>query len=145
MLGLAGGASVLAAQLFDRAPVQLYEVYDYWHTSPQFFLLRCGVLLMIMAAAYAWCQWGLARNGYSPAIQLGKTSLLVYWVHIEFVYGRLSILPKKQCSIAKATAGLLIIFAAMMLLSILRTNWKKRSAVPRLENPVVIPNVSEAI
>jgi uncharacterized membrane protein len=145
VLGLTGVASVMAAQWLDRAPVQLYEVYDYWHTSPQFFLLRCGVLLMILAAAYAWCQWGWARNRYSPAIQLGKTSLLVYWVHIEFVYGRLSILPKRQCSIARATAGLLVIFAAMMLLSILRTSWKKRSAAPRIENPVVIQNVSEAI
>jgi uncharacterized membrane protein len=145
VLGFAGVVGVVAAELFDRAPVQLYEVYDYWHTSPQFFLLRCGVLLIIMAAAYVWCQWGWARNGYSPGIQLGKTSLLVYWVHIEFVYGRLSILPKRQCSIAKATAGLLVIFAAMMLLSILRTTWKQRSAAPRLEKSVVIQNVSEAV
>jgi len=145
VLGLAGVVSVVMAQLFDRAPLQLYEVYDYWHTSPQFFLLRCGVLLIIMAAAYVWCQWGWARNGYSPSIQLGKTSLLVYWVHIEFVYGRLSILPKRQCSIAKATAGLLVIFTAMMLLSILRTTWKQRSAAPRLEKSVVIQNVSEAV
>ena len=145
VLGLAGVVSVVMAQLFDRAPLQLYEVYDYWHASPQFFLLRCGVLLIIMAAAYAWCQWGWARNGYSPAVQLGKTSLLVYWVHIEFVYGRLSILPKRQCSIPKATAGLLVIFAAMMLLSILRTTWKRRSAAPRLEKSVVIQNVSEAV
>ena len=33
---------------------------------------------------------------FSPLIQLGKTSLLVYWVHIEFVYGRFSILRKEQ-------------------------------------------------
>jgi uncharacterized membrane protein len=145
VLGLTGVASVVAAQLFDRAPVPLYEVYDYWHTSPQFLLLRCGALLMVMTVAYAWCQWGWARNGYSPAMQLGKTSLLVYWVHIEFVYGRLSILPKRQCSIAKATAGLLVIFAAMTVLSILRTNWKRKSAVPRLENSAVMQNVSEAV
>jgi uncharacterized membrane protein len=144
-LGLTGVASVVAAQWFDRAPVALYEVYDYWHTSPQFFLLRCGALLIVMAVAYAWCQWGWARNGYSPAVQLGKTSLLVYWVHIEFVYGRLSILPKRQCSIAKATAGLLVIFAAMMLLSILRTKWKRKSAAARLENSAVMPKVSEAV
>jgi uncharacterized membrane protein len=145
VLGLTGVASVVAAQLFDRAPVSLHEVYDYWHTSPQFLLLRCGALLMVMAVAYAWCQWGWARNRYSPAIQLGKTSLLVYWVHIEFVYGRLSILPKRQCSIAKATAGLLVIFAAMMLLSILRTHWKRNSAATRLENSAVMQNVSEAV
>jgi fucose 4-O-acetylase-like acetyltransferase len=65
---------------------------------------------------------------FSPLAQLGRTSLLVYWVHIEFVYGRFSILPKGQCSIAKATAGLIVIFAAMLALSLLRTRWKGRKA-----------------
>jgi hypothetical protein len=63
--------------------------------------------------------------GFSPVIQLGTTSLLVYWVHIEFVYGRLSILPKRACSIPQATFGLFVIFLAMLALSILRTRYKK--------------------
>jgi hypothetical protein len=48
-------------------------------------------------------------------------------VHIEFVYGRFSILPKGQCSELKATGGLLIIFVAMVVLSLLRTSWKNRT------------------
>jgi hypothetical protein len=79
-----------------------------------------------MFASYAWCQWGPAQRGFSPTIQLGKTSLLVYWVHIEFVYGRLSILPKRRCSIGEATLGLAAIFVAMLILSIWRTNWKQQ-------------------
>jgi hypothetical protein len=75
-----------------------------------------------------WCRWGFAQRSFSPVIQLGQTSLLVYWVHIEFVYGRLSILPKGRCTIPKATAGLLTIFLAMLVLSIFRTRWKKREA-----------------
>jgi hypothetical protein len=35
-----------------------------------------------------WCRWGAGRWGFSPLIQLGQASLLVYWVHLEFVYGR---------------------------------------------------------
>ena len=27
----------------DARPVQLYAVYDFWHTSPNFFLVRVGV------------------------------------------------------------------------------------------------------
>jgi uncharacterized membrane protein len=128
-----GGAGVIACGLslvLDAAPVRLYsaEIYDYWHTSPEFFLMRCGVLLMLLFLAYAWCRWGLAQKGFSPIIQLGNTSLLVYWAHIEFVYGRFSILPKARCSILKATAGLLLIFLAMVALSVLRTRWKKRKA-----------------
>jgi hypothetical protein len=124
-----GGIGMLACLLsvkLDGSGIQLYPTYDYWHTSPNFFLMRCGILLIILFCVYAWCRWGLAQMGFSPIIQLGKTSLLVYWVHIEFVYGRLSILPKHQCSVVQATAGLLIIFLSMLLLSLLRTNWRDR-------------------
>ena len=103
------------------------STYDYWHTSPNFLLMRCGILLIILFLCFAWCRWGFGERGFSPIIQLGQTSLLVYWVHIEFVYGRLSILPKGNCGIALATLGLAVIFLAMLGLSIWRTRWKKRA------------------
>jgi len=61
-------------------------------------------------------------------VQMGQTSLLVYWVHIEFVYGRFSLLQKGAQSIPMATFGLLIITAAMVLLSVARTRWKGNRA-----------------
>lgn len=126
---LLGGTGIFASflsVLFDSSRVRLYAVYDYWHSNPSFFLMRCGILLVILSFVYMWCRWGLAQKGCSPMIQLGKTSLLVYWVHIEFVYGRFSILPKGQCSALKATAGLLVVFLAMLALSVGRTKWKER-------------------
>ncbi|MBZ5528752.1 MAG: DUF1624 domain-containing protein [Acidobacteriia bacterium] len=122
------GAGILACFLalwIDALPVRLYAVYDFWHTSPNFFLFRCGLLLIILFLVYAWCRWGLALKGFSPVAQLGKTSLLVYWVHIEFVYGGMSILPKGKCTIARATAGLAVIFLAMLALSWARTRWSR--------------------
>lgn len=129
-LGVAGAAACGVSALLDAAAPRLYPaaLYDYWHTSPDFFLMRCGILLLLLFLVYAWCRWGLGQRGFSPLIQLGNTSLLVYWVHIEFVYGRFSILPKGQCSIPKATGGLLVIFLSMLALSLLRTRWKKRPA-----------------
>jgi uncharacterized membrane protein len=129
-LGAAGLLAFALAILFDEAPLRLYPaaIYDYWHTSPNFFLLRCGVLLVILFLSYAWCCWGFAQRGFSPVIQLGKTSLLVYWAHIEFVYGRFSILPKGRCGFPAATAGLLAIFIAMVALSIVKTRWSRRRA-----------------
>jgi uncharacterized membrane protein len=126
-LGCGGILCGYLSKLFDSSPIHLYAVYDYWHSNPDFLLLRCGILLGILFLVYAWCRWGFAQKGFSPIIQLGKTSLLVYWVHIEFVYGRFSILPKGQCSELKATGGLLVIFLAMLALSLLRTSWKKRA------------------
>jgi uncharacterized membrane protein len=126
-LGIAGSAAILLSVGLDALPIRLYSVYDYWHSSPNFFLARCGVLLIILWLAYGWCRWGYAQRGFSPVLQLGQTSLLVYWVHMEFVYGRLSILPKRGCSISKATFGLCVIFLAMLGLSIWRTRSKKSS------------------
>jgi uncharacterized membrane protein len=126
LFGAAGTIAIVAAQLLDRSSFQLYSTYDYWHTSPNFLMLRVGLLLVIAFLSYAWCRWGWATLGFSPMIQLGQTSLLVYWVHIEFVYGRFSIMPKRAQTIPGATRGLLEIILFMLALSMIRTriNWK---------------------
>jgi uncharacterized membrane protein len=123
LAGAAGIVLIYVAKFLDSGPWQIYPVYDFWHTSPSFFAIRLGLLLLLVLLAYAWCRWGLGQWGFSPLIQLGNTSLLVYWVHIEFVYGRFSILPRKSLMIAGATRGLITIFLAMLVLSILRTKW----------------------
>jgi uncharacterized membrane protein len=132
-LGIVGAIGAVACALslwWDYSSVKFYAVYDYWHSSPNFFLMRCGILLLLTVAIFAWCRWGWVTEGFSPLIQFGKTSLLVYWVHIEFVYGRLSIVPKFRSTIPLATAGMAVIFAAMLGISIWRTRAKKRAAIP---------------
>jgi uncharacterized membrane protein len=126
MFGAGGAALFYLAGWLDAWPRPLYAVYDYWHTSPNFFLARTAILLATVCLAYAWCKWGPGRWGFSPLIQIGQTSLLVYWVHIEFVYGRFSIMRKRAQTIPRATFGLLVIFVAMLLLSMARTRWKGR-------------------
>jgi uncharacterized membrane protein len=128
-LGAAGVILIELSRWLDAQPRQLYPVYDYWHTSPDFFLIRVGMLMVILTASYAWCRWVIekwraARWGLSPLIQLGQASLVVYWVHIEFVYGRFSILPKHEQGIRTASLGLLVIFLAMLALAFLRTRTK---------------------
>jgi uncharacterized membrane protein len=133
LAGAAGLALVAASRWLDAQPHQLYAVYDYWHTSPDFFLIRVGMLLVILTASYAWCRWVIGQWRttpwrFSPLIQLGQASLLVYWVHLEFVYGRFSILPKHSVSIRTASLGLLTICLAMLILAFLRTRMKGRGA-----------------
>ena len=117
-----------AAYWLDLHSPQIYPVYDFWHTSPNFFLIRLGLLLVILTGVYAWCRWGLGNWGFSPLAQLGQTSLLVYWVHIDLVYGKISILPKRVQDIPTATFGLIAIFLAMLMLSVIRTRSKGRGA-----------------
>jgi uncharacterized membrane protein len=116
------------ARYVDALPLHLYSTYDFWHTSPDFFLIRLGFLGIMLCASYAWCRWGAATLGFSPLIQLGRTSLLVYWAHIELVYGRFAILRRQSQTIPGATLGLATIFLMMLALSRLRTHFKNRSA-----------------
>jgi hypothetical protein len=127
-VGAVGAVACLLALVFDYAPVRFYAVYDYWHSSPNFFLMRCGILLMLAFAIFVWCRWGVATRGFSLFMLFGKTSLLVYWAHIEFVYGRLSILPKGRSSIPLTTASMIVIFAAMLALSKWRLHQRAKSA-----------------
>lgn len=126
LLGAGGLGLIFLARWFEAGPWHWYAVDDFWHTSPNFFLIRAGILMVIFSAVYAWCKWGLGQRGFSPLAQLGQTSLLVYWVHIEFVYGRFSILPKRAVGIRTASLGLLAIFVSMLLLSMMRTRLKFR-------------------
>jgi uncharacterized membrane protein len=165
-----GSAAILLAYALDHSSIQIYSTYDYWHTSPNFLMMRVGMLLMICLLAYAWTVWALptlsfskssvsrsvsARSSpsgsesavpwavrFSPLIQLGQTSLLVYWVHIEFVYGRFSLLPKRAVGIGTATRGLIEIFLFMLILSIARTrfDWKKIAPSRTLERAGLQPS-----
>ena len=123
--GLSGAVLIAVGFWLDARPVQLYGSYDFWHTSPNFFLIRVGVVLAILFSSYAWCRWGAGEWGFSLLIEMGKCSLLVYWAHIEFVYGRFSILPKRSVGIRTATYGLVAIFASMTLLAAIRNRFPK--------------------
>lgn len=127
LAAVAGVGLIYSAKFLDSRSLQLYPAFDFWHTSPEFFMMRVGMLLLLVFFAYGWCRWGLGAKGFSPLIQLGNTSLLVYWVHIELVYGKFSILPHRSQSVAGASRGLLAIFLMMLALSVLRTAWKTRS------------------
>ena len=127
-LAIAAGGTLLifTSKFLDSLSLNIYPVYDYWRTSPSFFIIRIGMLLLMTTAAYVWCRWGPGEWGFSPMIQLGKTSLLVYWVHIELVYGKFAILPHRSQNVLGASEGLLTIFIAMLVLSMLRTKLRGR-------------------
>ncbi len=139
--GVAGAFLAFGGWGLDAWSMRFYAVYDFWHTSPNFFLIRTGVVLVIAFLAYAWCRWGAALKGFSPVLEMGRTSLFVYWLHIEFVYGRFSIMRKGAQSIAAATAGILTICAAMTIVAAVRNRTKGRGvqALAFWRKPAGIP------
>lgn len=121
-----GGALFLLGHWLDARPAQLYSAYDFWHTSPNFFLMRVGIVTGILLLGYAWCRWGPGPWAFSPVSELGRQSLLVYWVHVPLAYGGLSILRKRAQDIPTATAGLIALTLAMIALAAFRNRTKGR-------------------
>lgn len=119
-LALVGAAAIPLALLMDRLP-GIYPRYDFWWTSPNYFLVKVGILLLVLGFAYAWGRTPWAAR---PSLlrQLGRTSLLVYWVHIEIVYGGIVARGLKGAlGVLGASAALLALTLAVLLVSLART------------------------
>ncbi|HET7291191.1 MAG TPA: heparan-alpha-glucosaminide N-acetyltransferase domain-containing protein [Vicinamibacteria bacterium] len=123
-LASGGAAAIPLALLLDRLP-DVYPRYDFWWTSPNYFLVKVGILLLVVGFAYAWSRMPWAAM---PSLlrQLGRTSLLVYWVHIEIVYGGIVARGiRGSLSVLEASLALVTLTAAMLLVSLARTRkWR---------------------
>jgi peptidoglycan/LPS O-acetylase OafA/YrhL len=84
---LIGFGLVVGGQYFSNLPYSLYAKSEFWLNSPSLVFIKLGVVLLVSAFAFLWSErtWGMS---WSWLRQLGTASLLVYWVHIEIVYGR---------------------------------------------------------
>ena len=121
---LAGGVLILTCQYFANSSLTIYAKSDYWLDSPAQVLTKVGVLLLMTASAFVWTRYG-ANHGWSWIRQFGTTSLLVYWVHIEMVYGKASWFFKDGLNIPQTAVAAAIIIPLMLLISTLQTHREK--------------------
>lgn len=121
---------------FSNLPYSIYAKSEFWLNSPALILIKLGVVLCILSLAFLWIQLG-APQRWSLFRQLGTTSLLVYWVHIELVYGRWFGLWKENLNVAQVVVFTVVLLALMTLLSILKTRYRSAGPLWRL-NPVAL-------
>ena len=118
-----GFGLIISGQYFSNLPYSLYPATDFWINSPGLVFIKLGVILVLLAVTFLSTHHG-AGQGWSWVRQLGTTSLLVYWVHIELVYGRWFGAWKESLSIAECSVAAVILILSMIALSYARTNWK---------------------
>jgi hypothetical protein len=115
-----GGSLILACQYFSSLPFSVYAKAEYWLNSPAQILTKLGVTLLLLAMAFLWTRFG-AKEGWSWVRQLGTTSLLVYWVHIELVYGRWLGYYKNGLTVPQTVVTALCIILLMLAISTLKS------------------------
>jgi fucose 4-O-acetylase-like acetyltransferase len=93
--------------------------------------------LLTVAVAYVWAELATPKS-WSWMQQIGSTSLIVYWVHIEIVYGRWFGSWKQNLTSGQCVLFAVVLTIAMLGLSIASTRWKGfqiRSLFPALAVP----------
>jgi uncharacterized membrane protein len=110
----AGGALLAAAAYAASFLPTPYTRSDFWTTSPAFFFLRLGLLTMAIGLSYAWERRPGGSEKWSPVRQLGRTSLFIYWIHVEMVYGLVSLPLHHALKLRQTWIGLAL-FSVFML------------------------------
>lgn len=112
------------AQYVSNLPYTIYAKSDFWINSPGLIFIKLGVVLCILALAYVWVHYG-STGRWSLLRQFGTTSLIVYWVHIELVYGRWFGIWKENLSVAQVLLYTAVLVLLMALVSIGQARFKE--------------------
>jgi len=121
------GATVAVGGYLSSMLPPLYPRASFWTSSPTFFFLRLGILLMSAPAAFA-----LSRVWRGQWLQeFGRASLFIYWVHVELVYGVLSAPIHRRLPFNVALAAFAMFTVAMFGLVRLKAAFVGRGRSPK--------------
>jgi hypothetical protein len=148
--GLMGLVLIFASRFLADLPFSLYQKADFWLDSPLLILIKLGVILLIACWAFLLTRY-INPHGWSFVRQLGITSLLVYWVHTELVYGRWLGAWKESLTVSQTVLMAIFVIALMVLLSAAKTGWQGFPGVPALiknwwtslRQPVAVPGAGD--
>jgi uncharacterized membrane protein len=89
--------------------------------GPGIFFHRLGLIGMLAGIGFVWCRAWHGR--FSALRQFGRTSLLIYWVHIELCYGSVVYALRGKLQIPTALLLVAALSLAMLGLSLAKTRF----------------------
>jgi uncharacterized membrane protein len=123
-LALAAAAGVTLGWLASFQPA-IYPSASFWHDSPTFFFIRLGLVTLLVPCA--WVVEHLAPGPFlRPLVTLGRSSLFVYWIHIEMVYGVIAEPLKGQMPLWMSLAATALMTIFLYRLVVLKNRWLQR-------------------
>jgi uncharacterized membrane protein len=127
--GLGGLAAAYAASLQPS----IYPVANFWTSSPTFFFIRLGICTAMLPVARAVDLFhGVVQARFGERLPegapgavittLGRSSLFVYWIHVEMAYGGLAKPIKRALPLEISLAATVALCAALYAI----VKWKDR-------------------
>ena len=127
----AAGAGLFALGLTTSYFPPLVAGTSFWTTSLSYFVIRVGLMVFLLSLSYAWMARRGAVAAKSPIVQMGRTSLFLYWVHVELAYGVLAYPIKAKMPFWVAMASFVVFSLAMLWLSYAKDRFvARRKATP---------------
>ncbi|MGH9722965.1 MAG: heparan-alpha-glucosaminide N-acetyltransferase domain-containing protein [Bryobacteraceae bacterium] len=126
---ISGAMLIVSGRYFADIPYSLYSKSEFWLDSPAQVFIKLGVMLCMMAFAFLWTRY-VAAPGWSWIRQFGTTSLLVYWLHTELVYGRWLKPWKENLDVPQTLAAAAGVIVLMLVVSTSKTYVERWSARP---------------
>ncbi len=116
-IGLSGAAMIVVC-LFASTLPSLYANASFWTTSPAYFGVRVGILMVVLALLRAAAPVAARLPGpFAVLERFGRSSLFVYWIHVELVYGYTTMLIHRRLPLWGTTLGF-VLFSAVMYFAI---------------------------
>jgi uncharacterized membrane protein len=113
---LAAGSAVVAIGLYSSTRPNLYPSASFWTSSPAWFAIRVGVLMVTATGLYGLERLlgeGHARRFMMRLQIFGRSSLFVYWIHVELVYGYATWMIHRRLALWGALVACAIFSVAM--------------------------------
>jgi uncharacterized membrane protein len=135
-LGLCGVALIVLG-FYTAGRPSIYASSSFWTSSPTWFAIRAGILMVALSWLYGLEQLVGQRDDagaphgtlkavllswQTPLERLGQHSLFIYWIHVELVYGYFSWLWWHRLPLWGTAIGYAL-FCALMYRAI---DWRDR-------------------
>ena len=135
---LSGLAGIVVAFAASFRP-SIYPVANFWTSSPTFFFIRVGICTRLIPLAWtvdrfhAWLRIRFAIGAGTSDVPgrvvttLGRSSLFVYWIHVEMAYGGIAIPMKRALPLELSLLATVALCALLYQIVV----WKDRKMAGR--------------
>ena len=112
---------------------------EFWTSSPTYYFIKVGIMLVLMGLIYVYVQRPLSdepRNpAWSPMLEFGRSSLFVYWIHVELAYGIFSYPLHRRLPVEWSLVAFIVfsglLYGVTLLKSRIVADWKAGRQAPQ--------------
>jgi uncharacterized membrane protein len=119
------GAVLIAFGFYMAGRPSIYRVSSFWTSSPTWFAIRVGILMVALSVIYGCfailrATHAIGTSAIDPLARFGRSSLFIYWIHVELVYGYATWLIRGRLPLWGVVAAFAAFCAAMYAAIVLR-------------------------